>query len=111
MENWAREFQRFCPDIDVQTYYGSLTERAELSRDLLRDEDVEVVLTTYAIASGTNKDDKRFFKKMGFQVSQCSLRGRSETGADLSGLHCTHRRLSLTRVTSSRTTSRRGTSR
>lgn len=26
------------------------------------------MLTTYAIASGTNKDDKRFFKKMGFQV-------------------------------------------
>ncbi|KAL7411147.1 SNF2 family N-terminal domain-containing protein [Mrakia frigida] len=69
LENWAREFERFCPDIEVQTYYGSQTERAELGYQLVRDENVEVVLTTYTIASGTNKDDKKFFRKMGFQTA------------------------------------------
>jgi len=73
LENWAREFQRFCPDIEVQTYYGTQADRAELGYQLVRDENVEVVLTTYTIASGTNKDDKKFFRKMGFQVSRPSL--------------------------------------
>ena len=32
LDNWAREFARFAPDIPVVTYYGTKEERAEIRR-------------------------------------------------------------------------------
>ncbi|RDX45961.1 hypothetical protein OH76DRAFT_1407538 [Lentinus brumalis] len=32
LDNWAREFERFAPDIPVVTYYGTKEERAEIRR-------------------------------------------------------------------------------
>lgn len=84
LENWAREFANFCPDIDVQTYYGTQAERRELADNLLDDDEVEVVLTTYAIAAGTNKDDKRFLRKMDFKASRLSCPSRA-SGRDAGG--------------------------
>lgn len=78
LENWAREFARFCPSIEVQTYYGSQAERFELGAQFLADDELDVVLTTYQIASGTNKDDRKFLKRMKFQV-------RSLTVTDVEG--------------------------
>lgn len=74
LENWAREFARFCPTLEVQTYYGSQAERFELSSQFLNDNSLDVVLTTYQIASGTNKDDRKFLKRMKFQVRPALVR-------------------------------------
>ncbi|CAK9782798.1 hypothetical protein CC85DRAFT_261889 [Cutaneotrichosporon oleaginosum] len=64
LENWTREFQRFAPEIDVVTYYGSQSERAQL-RDQLKRQfragDLEVVLASYTQVAA--KDDLSFFKR------------------------------------------------
>ncbi|CED82045.1 SNF2 family DNA-dependent ATPase [Phaffia rhodozyma] len=67
LENWAREFNKFCPSIEVQTYYGPAGERRDLAYQFMEDENLDVVITTYQIAAGSNKDDKKFLKKMGFK--------------------------------------------
>jgi SWI/SNF-related matrix-associated actin-dependent regulator 1 of chromatin subfamily A len=64
LENWTREFERFAPSIDVQTYYGSQAERRGL-RDTLkrmyRADELEVVLASYTqVGSG---EDLTFFRK------------------------------------------------
>lgn len=71
LENWVREFQRFAPEIDVQTYYGSQKEREELRYQLraqYQQGELEVLLTTYDLAF--RADDQRFLrKKLEFEVS------------------------------------------
>ncbi|XAO26964.1 hypothetical protein I312_105805 [Cryptococcus bacillisporus CA1280] len=64
LENWTREFRRFAPNIDVQTYYGSQAERAGLRSDLkaqFRRGELEVVLASYTQI--TSADDLSFFRK------------------------------------------------
>lgn len=41
LDNWAREFQRFAPDIPVVMYYGTKEERAELRRTRMVMEEVD----------------------------------------------------------------------
>lgn len=64
LENWTREFDKFAPSIDVQTYYGSQAERAGL-RDTLkrsfRSGKLQVVLASYTQVAA--KDDLDFFRK------------------------------------------------
>ena len=71
LENWTREFDRFAPKIDVQTYYGSQAERAALRDDLkrrYRSGRLEVVLASYTQVA--SPDDLGFFrKKINFEVS------------------------------------------
>lgn len=64
LENWTREFERFAPEINVQTYYGSQSERHGLRTDLkkaFRNGTLEVVLASYTQVQA--KDDLSFFKK------------------------------------------------
>ncbi|WVO18027.1 hypothetical protein L204_105725 [Cryptococcus depauperatus] len=64
LENWTREFKRFAPSIDVQTYYGSQAERAGLRNDLksqFRRGELEVVLASYTQV--TSIEDLAFFRK------------------------------------------------
>jgi len=69
LENWMREFSVFAPGINAQSYYGSQAERAEIRHELRAMEDLDVVVTTYNIAT-SSADDKRFLKKkMDFKVS------------------------------------------
>lgn len=83
LENWTREFRRFAPDIDVQTYYGSQAERAGLRSDLkaqFKRGELEVVLASYT--QMTSADDLSFFrKKIDFEV-------RSTTVNYLCHSHC-----------------------
>lgn len=83
LENWTREFRRFAPNIDVQTYYGSQAERAGLRSDLkaqFRRGELEVVLASYT--QMTSADDLSFFrKKIDFEV-------RSTTVNYLCHSHC-----------------------
>ncbi|EIM83101.1 uncharacterized protein STEHIDRAFT_64436 [Stereum hirsutum FP-91666 SS1] len=69
LENWVREFDRFAPSISVRTYYGTKDERPML-RHTLNDtqrrqnkDGWEVLITTYNLASGDEKD-RKFFRKM-----------------------------------------------
>ncbi|ODV80562.1 uncharacterized protein CANTADRAFT_88493 [Suhomyces tanzawaensis NRRL Y-17324] len=66
IENWLREFQKFCPDITVQAYYGSVRDREELRYEL-RDSDYDVLVTTYTLASGSLSDFK-FLKNQNFDI-------------------------------------------
>jgi SWI/SNF-related matrix-associated actin-dependent regulator 1 of chromatin subfamily A len=65
LENWAREIERWAPTLNYQIYHGTMSERGEAQYDILQQaEDLNVVLTTYTMATG-NKDDRVFLRKIG----------------------------------------------
>jgi SWI/SNF-related matrix-associated actin-dependent regulator 1 of chromatin subfamily A len=66
IENWLREFHKFCPDIIVQAYYGSVRDREDL-RYQLKDQEFDVLVTTYSLASGSSIDFK-FLKNQNFNI-------------------------------------------
>ena len=69
LENWLKEFQRFCPTLNVEPYYATNpTERFEL-RETLDDnrDEVNVIVTTYTIAKG--KDDQPWLRHFGFDCT------------------------------------------
>lgn len=57
LENWLREFEKFCPDLVVQAYYGSQPEREDLRYEL-DDAHYDVLVTTYNLATGSPNDVK-----------------------------------------------------
>ncbi|KAI0267146.1 SNF2 family N-terminal domain-containing protein [Gloeopeniophorella convolvens] len=68
LENWVREFARFAPSIAVQTYYGGKDDRPLLRQTLLetlksRSAGWEVLITTYNLATGDDKD-RKFLRKI-----------------------------------------------
>ncbi|KLO15390.1 hypothetical protein SCHPADRAFT_849585 [Schizopora paradoxa] len=70
LENWLREFQRFAPKIAVQPYYADKNDRPQLRENLLEtrvgglDQDPwEVLITTYNLAVGDEKD-RKFFRRI-----------------------------------------------
>ncbi|KAI9273838.1 SNF2 family N-terminal domain-containing protein, partial [Helicostylum pulchrum] len=64
IENWLREFERFCPKLTVRLYHGSIKERDEQRYDLIEDKgDYQVIVTTYNIAT-SNAEDRSFLKKL-----------------------------------------------
>ena len=42
LDNWAKEFARFAPDIPVVTYYGTKEERAEIRRTQMAMDEVDL---------------------------------------------------------------------
>lgn len=66
LENWLREFQKFCPDLEVQAYYGSQAEREDLRYELMETE-YDVLVTTYNLATGAPNDFK-FLKSQKFDM-------------------------------------------
>ncbi|KAH9935479.1 P-loop containing nucleoside triphosphate hydrolase protein [Fomitopsis serialis] len=75
LENWCREFQRFAPDIRFNTYYGAKDERPALRQELLDtmaskvDDGWEVLITTYNLAQGDEKDKKFSVASHGMHAS------------------------------------------
>lgn len=68
LENWLREFKKFCPALKVEPYYGSLNERADLREYLERTTgEYDVIVTTYNLAAG-NKYDIAFLRGCSFNV-------------------------------------------
>lgn len=68
LENWVREFAHFAPTIAVQTYYGGKDDRPTLRQTLLetlrsRSAAWEVLITTYNLATGDDKD-RKFLRKI-----------------------------------------------
>ncbi|GAA5844214.1 hypothetical protein JCM11251_006718 [Rhodosporidiobolus azoricus] len=68
LDNWMREFSVFAPNLNVQSYYGSQGDRAEIRHELRRMEDLDVVVTTYNIATGSPDDQKFLKRKMDFKI-------------------------------------------
>ncbi|KAF3185042.1 hypothetical protein TWF788_004867 [Orbilia oligospora] len=72
LENWLREFKRFCPTLKVEPYYGSLEERQEMRIALDENPDFNVIITTYNMFQGTsrnNKIDQGFLRKWSYDVA------------------------------------------
>lgn len=68
LENWLREFQKFCPTLKIEPYYGSQQERAGLREILERTAgQYDVIVTTYNLAAG-NKYDISFLRSCRFNV-------------------------------------------
>lgn len=75
LENWCREFARFAPSIEVQTYYADKNQRPHLRQTLLdtqrcqskTSEGWEVLITTYNLAQGDDRD-RSFFRKINWDV-------------------------------------------
>lgn len=67
IENWLREFQKFCPTLNVMPYYAGQNERAEI-REMIEEnrDNINVVITTYTIAKA--KVDAHFLRNMNFSV-------------------------------------------
>lgn len=91
LENWCREFARFAPSISVQTYYAGKEERVELRQTLLdsrrckskTDDGWEVLITTYNLAQGDDRD-KKFFRRIEWDVSRDDLTSEETTQTDSS---------------------------
>lgn len=66
LENWLREFKKFCPDLVVQAYYGSQAEREELRYEL-QEMHYDVLVTTYNLATGSLADFK-FLRRQHFDM-------------------------------------------
>ncbi len=65
LENWLREFQKFCPSLIVEPYYGNQNERSDLRVNLTNNSDFDVLVTTYNLATG-GKYDTGFLKSIKF---------------------------------------------
>lgn len=66
LENWLREFKKFCPSLVVKAYYGSQREREDLRYDLELTH-YDVLVTTYNLATGAPADFK-FLKHCDFNM-------------------------------------------
>jgi SWI/SNF-related matrix-associated actin-dependent regulator 1 of chromatin subfamily A len=66
IENWMREFNKFCPDIVVQAYYGTVQEREDLRYEL-KNAQFDVLVTTYVLAAGSAADFK-FLRNQDFDI-------------------------------------------
>mmetsp|Transcript_14357 Transcript_14357/g.16695 ORF Transcript_14357/g.16695 Transcript_14357/m.16695 type:complete len:1184 (-) Transcript_14357:410-3961(-) len=76
LSNWQNEFEKFCPDMLVVRYHGSMSERLEI-KDKLRqyfpkkkgpqkgssEKQLDVVLTTFSYFSSEKADDRNFLRK------------------------------------------------
>lgn len=67
LENWMREFSKFCPLLVVKAYYGLMPEREDLRLALDEDPNYDVLVTTYNLATGA-KQDHGFLRSRGFNV-------------------------------------------
>ncbi|KAI9623667.1 hypothetical protein H4Q26_014394 [Puccinia striiformis f. sp. tritici PST-130] len=67
LENWKREFGNFSNNLTVREYYGSQMERMDLRYELKSMPDLDVVITTYNIATGT-VEDRKFLDRMKFDA-------------------------------------------
>lgn len=69
LENWLKEFKRFCPTLNVEPYYSTVPGERALLRETLEDsrDEVNVIVTTYTIAKA--KDDFPWLKTYGFDCT------------------------------------------
>ncbi|PCH43660.1 hypothetical protein WOLCODRAFT_75036 [Wolfiporia cocos MD-104 SS10] len=74
IENWCREFEKFAPSVHVRAYYADKEARSQLREDLWNDQPGrdsadgwDVLVTTYNLAQGDEKD-RKFFRKIAWDT-------------------------------------------
>ncbi|GAB1607804.1 SWI/SNF-related matrix-associated actin-dependent regulator of chromatin subfamily A containing DEAD/H box 1-like [Argonauta hians] len=69
IDNWMNEIQRWAPTMNVMMYYGSQEDR-QYARHQLKygEQDINIVLTTYNMATGSI-EDRVLFKKTQFHYA------------------------------------------
>uniref|UniRef100_A0A1B6HJ59 SWI/SNF-related matrix-associated actin-dependent regulator of chromatin subfamily A containing DEAD/H box 1 homolog n=1 Tax=Homalodisca liturata TaxID=320908 RepID=A0A1B6HJ59_9HEMI len=62
LENWCIEFEKWCPALKVEQYYGSPDERRALRHTWVKNgfDDIDVVLTTYSMVGSCYEERKMF---------------------------------------------------
>jgi len=62
LDNWANEFAKWCPSLNVSKYYGSQEERKIMRIQWAKEgfDDTDVILTTYHVIGSSNEDKKMF---------------------------------------------------
>jgi SWI/SNF-related matrix-associated actin-dependent regulator 1 of chromatin subfamily A len=62
LDNWANEFAKWCPSLNVARYYGSQEERRIMRYKWVKEgfEETDVILTTYHVIGSSNEDKKMF---------------------------------------------------
>lgn len=78
LENWARELNRFSPELKIEIFHGSKQERDDLAhhlinelktgKDISSDPPFNVIVTTYEIARKKGSDHA-FLRRLGFQTA------------------------------------------
>jgi SWI/SNF-related matrix-associated actin-dependent regulator of chromatin subfamily A member 5 len=63
LQNWAREFKQWTPDVNIVVLTGTKEERAEIMANRLIPQDFEVCITSYEICL----IEKSAFKKFSFE--------------------------------------------
>ncbi|XP_066430133.1 SWI/SNF-related matrix-associated actin-dependent regulator of chromatin subfamily A containing DEAD/H box 1 isoform X2 [Eleutherodactylus coqui] len=64
LDNWVREFNIWCPDLNILLYYGSQEERRHLRYDILNKVIVfNVIVTTYNCAI-SGAEDRGLFRRL-----------------------------------------------
>ncbi|RVX74365.1 hypothetical protein B0A52_01490 [Exophiala mesophila] len=69
LENWLKEFKRFCPTLTVAAYYSTVPGERGVMRDDLDSarEKTNVIVTTYTLAKG--KEDAPWLRNYGFDCT------------------------------------------
>ncbi|KAJ3054463.1 hypothetical protein HK097_001756 [Rhizophlyctis rosea] len=62
LDNWLREFEKWCPNLTVETYYGSQKDRFA-RQDELMEGGFDVLVTTYNLATGAS-EDRKFLRRL-----------------------------------------------
>lgn len=62
LDNWANEFEKWCPALNVAKYYGSQEDRRMMRLHWAKEgfDDTDVILTTYHVIGSSNEDKKMF---------------------------------------------------
>ncbi|XP_068088656.1 SWI/SNF-related matrix-associated actin-dependent regulator of chromatin subfamily A containing DEAD/H box 1 [Hyperolius riggenbachi] len=64
LDNWIREFNLWCPDLNILLYYGSQDERRHLRYDILNKiVEFNVIVTTYNCAI-SSAEDRSLFRRL-----------------------------------------------
>jgi SWI/SNF-related matrix-associated actin-dependent regulator 1 of chromatin subfamily A len=56
LDNWMREIRMWCPALTAIAYTGSQAERRSLQYDILGNENLNIIVTTYNIATGNGEE-------------------------------------------------------
>ncbi|XP_075207189.1 SWI/SNF-related matrix-associated actin-dependent regulator of chromatin subfamily A containing DEAD/H box 1 isoform X2 [Anomaloglossus baeobatrachus] len=64
LDNWVREFNHWCPDLNILLYYGSQEDRKHLRYDILsKVVEFNVIVTTYNCAI-SSAEDRSLFRRL-----------------------------------------------
>ena len=56
LDNWMREIKMWCPSLVAIPYTGSQPERRSLQYDIIDNENLNIIVTTYNIATGNGEE-------------------------------------------------------